>query len=180
MVLSRFEHVPAGRVGLYILPLAVGNFCGPLLLGPLFDTVGRKRMIAGSFAVAGLLLTGTAVLFGMGLLSALTQTAAWMAVFFFASAAASSAYLTASEIFPLETRALAIATFYALGTLIGGVGSPFLFGELIGAGSPWKIAGGYAFAALLMLVAAGVELRLGVDAEGRSLESLADPLSASG
>ena len=178
VVLTRFEHVAPGRAGLYLLPLAIGNFCGPLLLGPLFDTIGRKAMIAGSFAISGVLLTATAVLFGLGLLTALTQTMAWMAVFFFASAAASSAYLTASEIFPLETRAMAIACFYALGTLIGGVGSPLLFGRLIGEPSPWPLALGYGFAALLMLGAAGAELGLGVAAEGKPLESIAEPLSA--
>ena len=112
---------------LYILPLAVGNFLGPLLLGRLFDTVGRKKMIAGTYGLSGVLLA-VSVLFGMGVLTAWTQTFCWMAIFFFASAAASSAYLTASEIFPLETRAMAIALFYALGTLIGGVSAPFLFG----------------------------------------------------
>ena len=178
VVLTKFEHVAARRAGLYLLPLTLGNVCGPLLLGPLFDTVGRKTMIAGAFALSGLLLAGTAVLFGMGLLDAVTQTLAWMVVFFFASAAASSAYLTASEIFPLETRALAIATFYALGTLIGGVTSPLLFGRLIATGSAWALSGGYGFAAVLMLLAAGMELKFGIAAEGKSLESLAEPLSA--
>ena len=178
VVLTKFEHVADRSAGLYLLPLTLGNVCGPLVLGPLFDTVGRKAMIAGAFALSGLLLAGTAVLFGMGLLDAVTQTLAWMVIFFFASAAASSAYLTASEIFPLETRALAIATFYALGTLIGGVTSPLLFGRLIATGSAWALSGGYAIAAVLMLLAAAMELVFGVDAEGKSLESLADPLSA--
>ena len=177
VVLTRFEHVPGRNVGLYLLPLAVGNVFGPLLLGPLFDTVGRRRMIAGTFAVSGLLLATTAVMFGLGWLSAFTQTACWMVIFFFASAAASSAYLTASEIFPLETRALAIASFYALGTLIGGAASPLLFGALIATGSAWALSAGYGVAAALMLVAAAMEVALGVDAEGKSLESLAAPLS---
>jgi MFS family permease len=180
VVLSRFQHVPERQAGLYLLPLAIGNFCGPMLLGPLFDTVGRKKMIAGTFAVAGVLLFLTAVMFAQGLLTAVTQTAAWMTIFFFASAAASSAYLTASEIFPLETRALAIACFYALGTLLGGVASPLLFGFLIDSGAAWKVALGYGVAAVLMIAAAATELALGVDAEGKSLESIADPLSAGG
>jgi MFS family permease len=134
-------------------------------------------MIAGTFAISGLLLLLTAYLFAAGLLTPVTQTIAWFSIFFFASAAASSAYLTASEIFPLETRALAIACFYALGTAIGGSTSPLLFGWLIESGSAWRVSGGYALAAALLLVAAGTELVLGIEAEGRSLESIADPLS---
>ena len=116
--------------------------------------------------------------FLVGAFTAWTQTFAWMLIFFFASAAASSAYLTASEIFPLEMRALAIAIFYALGTAIGGTAAPSLFGYLIGTGSQWALAGGYMFAAVLMLVAALAEAKLGVDAEGRSLENIAGPLSS--
>ncbi len=177
VVLTRFEHVDARSVGLYLLPLAGGNVLGPLLLGHLFDTVGRRKMIAGTFALSGVLLAATAVLFGEGLLTAASQTACWIVIFFFASAAASSAYLTASEIFPLETRALAIASFYALGTLIGGAASPLLFGALIATGSAWALSGGYGVAAVLMLAAAVAEWVLGVDAEGKSLESIAAPLS---
>jgi MFS family permease len=177
LILSHFYQVPSERVGLYILPLAIGNFCGPLLLGSLFDTVGRKKMIAGTFALSGALLFATANLFGKGMLTATTQTMAWSAIFFFASAASSSAYLTASEIFPLETRALAIACFYALGTAIGGSLSPALFGRLIESGSAWYVSFGYMIAALLMLVAAVTELKLGIDAEQKSLESIAEPLS---
>jgi MFS family permease len=179
LVLTRFHNVPEGRSGIYLAPLAASNFLGPLLLGPLFDTVGRRTMISATYAVAGILLIATALVFGFDALSAWTQTLAWMSIFFFASAAASSAYLTASEIFPLETRALAIAVFYALGTAIGGVAAPSLFGYLIGVGSQWALAGGYMFAAALMLIAALVEARLGVDAEGRSLENIAGPLSLS-
>jgi MFS family permease len=149
---------------------------GPLLLGHLFDTVGRRRMIAGTYGISGILMAITAYLFHAGMLDAWTQTACWVGIFFVASAAASSAYLTASEIFPLETRALAIATFYALGTLVGGVGAPLLFGHLIG-GDVRDVAWGYGLAAVLMLVAAGVEVALGIDAEGKSLESIALPLS---
>ena len=177
LILAHFYHVPTERVGLYLFVLAIGNFFGPLMLGSLFDTVGRKKMIAGTFAISGILLLITAYMFGAGLLSAITQTAAWVAIFFFASAAASSAYLTASEIFPLETRALAIACFYALGTAIGGSTSPLLFGWLIESGSAWRVSFGYGIAALLLLLAAITELKCGVDAEGKSLESIAEPLS---
>jgi MFS family permease len=178
LIIANFYHVPNEQVGLSLFPLAIGNFCGPLLLGSLFDTVGRKKMIAGTFAISGVLLLVTAYMFGAGLLSAITQTIVWCIIFFFASAAASSAYLTASEIFPLETRALAIACFYALGTAIGGSTSPLLFGWLIESGSTWRVSFGYTIAALLLLLAAGTELRFGVDAEGKPLESIADPLSS--
>ncbi len=128
LVLTHFYRVGQTRVGLYLLPLTLGNFAGPLLLGSWFDTLGRKKMITGTFAISAMLLLVTAALFGAGVLTAVTQTAAWMVIFFFASAAASSAYLTASEIFPLETRALAIACFYAVGTALGGSFAPVLFG----------------------------------------------------
>lgn len=180
LVLAHFYGVRDERVGIYILPLALGNFCGPLLLGSLFDTVGRRKMIGGTFAVSAILLFATAALFGAGLLSATTQTAAWMLIFFFASAAASSAYLTASEIFPLETRALAIACFYAVGTAIGGGIAPVLFGWLVGSGSAWMVSAGYALSALLLMAAAATEWTLGIDAEQKSLESIADPLSSGG
>jgi MFS family permease len=150
---------------------------GPVLLGHLFDTVGRRRMIAGTYLLSAALLTFTAIAFGMGWLTATTQTACWIAIFFVASAAASSAYLTASEIFPLETRALAIAIFYALGTLLGGSMAPTLFGWLIGTGAPWAVSGGYFFAAALMAAAGITEALIGIDAEGKSLEAIAAPLS---
>jgi MFS family permease len=178
LVLTRFYGVSAERIGLYILPLAVGNFLGPLLLGRFFDTVGRRRMISTTFGLAGLLLIATGVLFANGQLSDVSQTAAWTVIFFFASAASSSAYLTASEIFPLETRALAIAVFYAAGTAIGGIVAPWLFGTLIGTGSRWNVFFGYCGSAALMLAAAVMEFRFGVDAEGRALEDIAEPLSA--
>ena len=135
-------------------------------------------MITITFGLAGLLLIATGVLFASGRLSDVSQTAAWTVIFFFASAASSSAYLTASEIFPLETRALAIAVFYAAGTAIGGIVAPWLFGTLIGTGSRWNVFFGYCGAALLMMAAAVMELRFGVDAEGRALEEIAEPLSA--
>jgi MFS family permease len=176
LVLNRFEQVEAHRTGLYLLLLCISNFMGPLFLGSLFDTLGRRKMITGTYAISGVLLIATALAFGFGALTAWTQTLAWMAIFFFASAAASSAYLTASEIFPLETRALAIAIFYALGTSVGAT-APLLFGYLLEWDSPWPLAGGYLFAAVLMLIAALVEAKLGIDAEMRSLEDIADPLS---
>ncbi len=178
LVLTQFYHVNQTRIGIYIIPLAAGNLLGPILLGPLFDTIGRRRMIGGTYLLSGLMLGAVGALFGMGRLDAWTQTYCWIAIFFVASAAASSAYLTVSEIFPLETRAMAIALFYAMGTLIGGVSAPALFGWLIGTGSAWAVAGGYLGAALLMIGAAVCAFLLGVDAEGKSLESVATPLSS--
>jgi MFS family permease len=179
LVLAKFNQVPEYQTGAYLLPLAASNFLGPLLLGSLFDTVGRRTMIAGTYAVSGLLLIITAVAFGCGAFSAWTQTCAWMTIFFFASAAASSAYLTASEIFPLEMRALAIATFYAFGTALGGSIAPLLMGYLIETGNTWAVAGGYMLGAVLMLAAALMETKFGIDAENRPLEEIADPLSSS-
>src|ERR1700758_3082834 len=150
LVLAKYQGVAETTTGLYLLPLAASNFLGPLVLGHFFDTVGRRVMIAGTYAVSAVLLVVTAVIFGFDGFTAWTQTLAWMLIFFFASAAASSAYLTASEIFPLETRALAIAIFYALGTAIGGSSAPALFGYLIGTGSIWALSAGYIVAAVLM------------------------------
>ncbi len=178
LVLTRFYQVPSGRVGLFMLPFALGNFMGPLLLGRLFDTLGRKRMITATYAIAGLMMVGVGWLFAKGLLSAMEQTIAWTAIFFFASAAASSAYLTVGETFPLEVRAVAISIFYAMGTLLGGVAGPALFGTLIESGSRMEIFWGYLLGGGLMLGAAGVEALLGVNAERRSLETVAPPLSA--
>ncbi len=179
LVLTRFYAVPADKVGLYILPFAIGNFLGPLLLGPLFDTLGRKPMIVTTYGLSGLLLAGTGWLFEASLLDATTQTAMWSIVFFFASAAASAAYLTVGECFPLEIRALTIALFYAFGTLLGGVGGPWLFGVLIESGNRSDIVGGYLLGAVMMIVAALVTLKLGVAAECRPLEEVAPPLSSS-
>ena len=178
LVLTRFYHVPPGSVALYLLPFALANAAGPLLLGPLFDTVGRKPMIVLTYGLSGLLLAGTAALFVTGWLTAALQTLCWSATFFVSSSAASSAYLTVSEIFPLEIRALAIAIFYAAGTLIGGAAAPILFGALIDTGSRPALLGGYLAAALLMAAAAAVEAWLGVKAEGQSLEKIAAPLAA--
>ncbi len=178
LVLSRFYQVPPASIGLYILPFAVSNFLGPLLLGRWFDTLGRRTMISLTFAASGVLLTVIAGLFTAGWLDARGQTLAWSVVFFFASAAASSAYLTVGESFPLEMRALAIALFYALGTGIGGIAGPVLFGSLIGTGERSAIGWGYVGAAALMLGAAVVELWLGPSAERRSLEDVTPPLAS--
>ena len=180
LVLMRFYSVPEQNVGSYLLPFALGNVLGPLLLGHLFDTIGRKRMITITYGLAGILLAVTGWLFHAGLLTAQTQTLAWTIIFFIASAAASSAYLTVSEIFPLEIRALAIAIFYAIGTLAGGVGAPLLFGWIIGRGSSTGLFLGYLLAAALMIFGAAIEAWIGVPAERRSLEDVATPLSSKG
>jgi len=177
LILTDFYAIPANAVGWYILPFAAGNVLGPLLLGRLFDTVGRRIMIASTYALSGLMLAVTAYLFSQDLLTATTLTVAWMIVFFFASAAASSAYLTVSEIFPLEIRALAIAFFYAIGTGIGGIAGPLLFGMLISTGSRGSVALGYVLGALLMAAAAVVQARWGVAAERKSLEAVSRPLA---
>ena len=177
LVLTSFYGVPSEHVGWYILPFAAGNVLGPLLLGRLFDTIGRRPMITFTYLMSGLLLALTGWLFAQGLLSATAQTLAWSTIFFFASAAASSAYLTASETFPLEIRALAIAVFYAVGTAVGGVVGPLLFGALIDTGSRWSLFGGYLLGAVLMLLAAGVMWRWGVAAERKPLEQVARPLA---
>jgi MFS family permease len=178
LVLTDFYGIEASEVGWYLLPFAVGNFLGPLLLGHLFDTLGRRIMIATTYALSGLLLAVTGALFAAGVLSATWQTAAWTIIFFFASAAASSSYLTVSETFPLEVRALAIAFFYAAGTAVGGIGAPWLFGALIDTGSRMSLFGGYLMAAALMLAAALIAFRFAVAAERKSLEAVATPLSA--
>ena len=177
LVLGRFYGVPSQAIGWYMLPFALGNFLGPLTLGPLFDTIGRKKMIAFTYAISGVLLAIVGVLFREAVLGAATLTMCWSVIFFFASAAASSAYLTVSESFPLEARALAIAFFYAVGTGIGGVASPWLFGMLVGSGERGAVLLGYLFGAALMVGAAIVELAIGVNAERRPLEHVAPPLS---
>lgn len=171
LILERFHRVPASDVGLYIVPFAIGNFLGPLLLGPLFDRWGRRVMIPATYALSGLLLLATGALFWAGALDALTQTLAWGVVFFFASAAASSAYLTVSELFPVELRGLAIAIFYAFATLAG-AGAPLLFGMIIDHGQPAQLFAGYALAATMMISAAIIARWLGVAAERRSLEDI--------
>jgi MFS family permease len=178
LVLTDFFGIASNQVGWYILPFAAGNFLGPLLLGRLFDTLGRRTMITATYGVSGILLAFSGYLFSIGVLTAQTQTIAWMVIFFFASPAASAAYLTVSETFPLEVRALAIAFFYAIGTGIGGVAGPWLFGALIDTGSRWSVFGGYLFGSVLMLAAALVAALYAVPAERKSLESISRPLAA--
>ncbi|KPX47961.1 Major facilitator family transporter [Pseudomonas syringae pv. helianthi] len=180
LVLTDFYGVPAERVGWYVLPLALGNFCGPLLLGRLFDMIGRRVMISMTYGVSGVLLAISGYLFQQGLLDVTQQAIAWMVIFFFASAAASSAYLTVAETFPLEIRALAIAVFYAFGTGLGGMIGPTLFGELIETGERSNVLIGYLIGAGLMLLAALVQSIWGAAAERKSLEEVAKPLSHAG
>jgi MFS family permease len=177
LVLTTFYGIPADQIGWYILPFAAGNFLGPLLLGRLFDTLGRRIMISFTYGVSGALLALSGYLFARGALSAEGQTIAWMVIFFFASAAASSAYLTVSETFPLEVRALAIALFYSIGTGIGGVIGPALFGALIDTGSRESVFAGYLFGSALMIAAAVIAWRYAVSAERRTLETVAPPLA---
>jgi MFS family permease len=179
LVLSHFYHVKSDHLGLYFFPFAAGNLAGPLLLGHLFDTVGRRRMILSTYGVSAILLAISGWLFDQGALTAVTQTIFWCVIFFFASAGASSAYLTVSEIFPLELRGQAIALFFAISQLAGGVAAPTIFGALIGSGTdrgPLTI--GYLVGASVMLAGGLIAWFFGVDAEGRSLEDIATPLSA--
>ncbi len=178
LVLIDFYDIPADQVGWYILPFAAGNFMGPIILGRFFDTIGRKPMLTFTYATSGVLLAVTGALFASEQLTAAQLTAAWMIVFFFASAAASAAYLTVSETFPLEVRALAIAFFYAVGTGIGGTIGPWLFGLLIDTGSRVSVMSGYLLGAILMLAAAVVASIWGVAAERRPLESVSRPLAS--
>jgi MFS family permease len=177
LILTDFYAIPADHIGWYILPFAAGNFLGPLVLGRLFDTLGRRVMIAFTYGVSGVLLALSGYLFAIGVLSAQSQTIAWMVIFFFASPAASAAYLTVSETFPLEVRALAIALFYAIGTGIGGVAGPALFGALIDTGSRGSVFAGYLLGAGLMVAAAVIAWRYAVAAERQPLEQVARPLA---
>jgi MFS family permease len=177
LVLTDFYAVRIDHVGWYLLPFAAGNVLGPIVLGRFFDTIGRRPMITMTYAVSGVLLAISGWLFAIGALSAVGQTISWMVIFFFASTAASSAYLTVSETFPIEVRALAIAFFYAIGTGIGGVAGPWLLGALIDTGSRWSVFGGYLLGASLMIGAAAVAARFCIAAERQPLELVAQPLS---
>lgn len=179
LVLAQFFKVPGRRVSIYILPLALGNFLGPLILGRFFDSIGRKKMITATYGLSGLLLIGSALMFRGNHVGALGQDIWFTGIFFVASSAASSAYLTVSEVFPLEIRALAISIFYAVGTLAGGVGAPLLFARLISSHSRMELFWGYILGAALMLLGSATELTLGVNAERQSLESISTPLQAS-
>ena len=176
-ILTTFFKVGDGSTGYYFAVIAIGNFAGPLLLGRLFDTLGRRVMISGTYLLAGALLLVTAWLFDAGHLSATTMTACWTVVLFFASAGASAAYLTVSEVFPMETRAMAIAFFYALGTAAGGISGPLLFAKLINTGKVGDTAIAFVIGAVLMLAAGVVAVFLSVDAEQKGLEEIAEPLS---
>ncbi|HEX2591930.1 MAG TPA: MFS transporter, partial [Rhizomicrobium sp.] len=177
LILTTFYQVPGSSVGWFILPFAAGNFLGPLLLGPLFDTLGRKTMITATYGLSGILLAISGYAFAQEWVGAVTQTIAWSVIFFFASAGASAAYLTVGEAFPLELRARTIAIFYAFGTALGGIAGPAVFGALIETGSREQILVGYLFGGALMVLAALVEMALGVAAEGKPLEEVATPLS---
>ncbi|CCH76314.1 putative major facilitator transporter [Nostocoides japonicum T1-X7] len=177
-ILANLFGVPADRTGYYYAVIAAGNVIGPLLLARSFDTVGRKPMISGTYLLSGVLLVATAVALWIGWLGAVTLTACWFVVLFFASAGASSAYLTVSEVFPMETRALAIAFFYAIGTAVGGISGPLLFAQLTASGRPSDTAIAFLIGASLMIAAGVVAAILAVPAERRSLEDVARPLSA--
>jgi MFS family permease len=176
LVLTAFYHIPNGSVGWYLIPFAIGNILGPLTIGRLFDTIGRRQMISFTYIISGVLLTITGWLFLQGTLNATTQTICWSIIFFFASAGASSAYLTVSEVFPLEIRAQAIALFYSIGTGAAAL-APVVFGVLIQSGKPVNVFYGYLVGALLMAAAGLVEVFFGVNAERQSLENIARPLS---
>lgn len=179
LVVKKFFHVEDSQLPMHLLPFAIASFLGPLTLGRLYDKIGRKPMITFSYGMAGVLLAGTLLLFASGSIAARGLGICFTAIFFIASSAASAAYLTVSEIFPLEIRAFAIAIFYAIGTLIGGVGAPLLFGFLIATGSPIAVAAGYALGAVLMLCGAVCEHFIGVEAAGKSLETISKPLQSS-
>ncbi len=178
LVVKKFFQISDKDLPLHLLPFALGSFLGPLTLGRLFDKVGRKPMITATYGAAGVMLAAATVPFAMGAIGARGFGICLTVVFFMASSAASAAYLTVSEIFPLEIRAFAIAIFYALGTLVGGVGAPLLFGVLIASGSRGMVGLGYGLGALLMMVAAGFEWKIGVEAAGQSLESVSKPLQS--
>jgi len=178
LMAKKFFGVDDANLPLQLLPFAVGSFLGPIVLGPLFDKVGRKTMITATYGGAGILLAGVAVLFGRAILDLTTLKICFTVIFFIASSAASAAYLTVSEIFPLEIRAFAIAIFYAAGTLIGGVSAPALFGVLIASGSKGLVAAGYLTGAALMMAGAVCEYFIGVEAAGKSLESVSKPLQS--
>jgi MFS family permease len=178
LVLKKFYGVSDSATPFYFIAFAAGNLLGPLTLGHLFDTLGRKRMIAGTYLISGALLVVVAALFQAGFLNAITQTIAWSVIFFFASAGASAAYLTVSEIFPIEVRAKAIAVFFAIAQGFGSLG-PTIYGALIGDGSNrTTLFVGYLLGAAVMILGGLVEVFLGVAAEGKSLEDIATPLSA--
>jgi len=175
LVLLRYYGVTAERVGYYFVPIAIANCMGPMMLGRLFDTVGRRQMIAATYCLSGVLLAAGSWLFYAGLLSLHAQIAWWSIIFFFASTAASSAYLTASEVFPQDIRASSIAVFYAFGTLAGGVLGPVLFGRLTGSGVRGLLLVGYLIGSIVMILAGTAQAVWGIAAEGKMLEAVALP-----
>ncbi len=178
LVLTHFYKIPEDQTAYFFIPFAIGNLIGPLVLGPLFDTVGRRRMIMLTYCVSGVVLAISGALFDAGVLNAVTQTIFWCVTFFFASAGASSAYLTVSEIFPLELRGQAISFFFAISQLVGGVGAPVLFASLVGSGhNPGPLTIGYYVGASVMFVGGVIAWFIGVNAERQSLENVARPLS---
>jgi MFS family permease len=179
-VLTALFHVGSSVAGLYLIPFGIANFLGALALGRLFDTVGRRIMISATYFVAAAILAALAALVAGESLGAWGYMGLLCAAFFVASAAASAGYLTVSETFPLEIRAMAIALFYAISTGIGGAAGPLIFGKLVGGSDPTHVAVGYWIAAALMAAAAVTEIVFGVDAEQQSLEEVAEPLSAQG
>jgi len=178
LVVKTFFHVSNRDLPLHLLPFAVASFLGPLTLGPLFDKIGRKPMITATYATAGIFLAALLYPFASGVLGVLGMQVVFSIIFFVASSAASAAYLTVSEIFPLEMRAFAIAIFYSLGTAVGGVGAPILFGYLIATNSRVNVALGYGLGAVLMIAGAICEHLIGIEAAGRSLESISKPLQS--
>lgn len=177
LVLQNFYHLDKSAAAIYFVPFAIGNLAGPLLLGHLFDTIGRRKMIFSTYLIAGLVLLVSAFLFKAGSLNATTHTIFWCVSFFFASAGASSAYLTVSEIFPLEVRGQAISYFFAIAQVVGALG-PVLFGALVGEGKERNpLFWGYVLASAIMMIGGVVAVLIGVDAEGKGLEDIADPLS---
>jgi MFS family permease len=176
-IMTTFFHASDANAPLYIIPFAVGNLLGPWLLGPLFDTVGRKIMISSTYLLAGAMLLLTAYLFHAQVLTATTMTVCWAIVFFFASAGASAAYLTVSEIFPMETRAMAIALFYACGTGVA-IAAPWTFGKLIETDSVGYVTIAFVIGGVIMAIGGVVEILLGVEAAGKPLEAVARPLNA--
>jgi MFS family permease len=177
-VLTKLHGVSATKVPLYGLAFSVGNLIGPLLLGPLFDTVGRKKMISGTYILSGVLLAVSGWLFDKNDLTAESQTFVWVVIFFFASAGASAAYLTVSETWPIEIRAEAIAVFFAIAQIFGAMG-PAFYGALIGDGiSRTGLFIGYLVGAGIMILGGVVEIVFGINAEGKSLESVTKPLTS--
>ena len=178
LVLTKVYGVSSNDTPYYFMFFALGNLIGPLTIGRLFDTIGRRRMISGTYILSGTLLIISAILFDAGALNATTQTICWCVIFFFASSGASAAYLTVSEIFPVEVRAKAIAVFFAIAQTFGAIG-PWLYGMLIGNGQDhFKLFIAYLIGAAVMIIGGVVEIVLGVAAERQSLEDVAHPLSA--